>query len=229
MKTVCLVLDKRYQYFKDYIQPEFKRRLNLDVVPFLGGDGKLVEEIPYDMVDTNELPPKLQYSTDYPSWHQRPAAYNAWKCHHQIFHNAVVDGEDHLFLLEDDVVIADNFEETASDIEQLKCEFAADLLYLGSYNATRNGQKLYQSMFGSSPFLLPNLSECGGFHAIILSRKALKRLILLPPCSPFDTLASRYLHGFLKCIALYPSIISQRSGHSFVEDRYLNKPTEEPL
>jgi hypothetical protein len=95
-----------------------------------------------------------------------------------------------------------------------------DLLYLGSYNSSKTGRL-------ESPNLLslPRLSGVGGFHAVIISRKVIKRLLELPPFGPYDWMTSQYIHGELyRCLAVNPSIITQKDGFSYVEQRYLNKP-----
>jgi hypothetical protein len=94
------------------------------------------------------------------------------------------------------------------------------MLYLGSYNASKHG-------YLQSPNILslPRVSGVGGFHAVILKKKIINRLLELPPYGPYDWMAAKYLHGNLyNCLAINPSIISQKDGFSYVEGHELIKP-----
>lgn len=221
MKTICLTLDKRLRYFESYIQPEFKSRLNLDVEMFLAGDGLAVQR-PYDYIDDPlSLPCRFEKSTLYSTWFTRPNAYSAWKCHRAIFEQVIAEGHERFLLLEDDVYIETDFEQTLGDnLDELSKVLSYDLLYLGSYNASKKGVLISPNILE-----LPRLSEVGGFHAVILSRKAITRLLELPPYGPYDWMAAKYLHGNLyRSLAVNPSVISQKDGFSYVEGHELIKP-----
>lgn len=219
MRAICLTLDKRLKYVESYIVPEFKRRLNIDVELFIAGDGLSVQR-PYNYIDDNmQLPCRLAKSTTYPTWFNRPNAYNAWKCHRAIFEKFILDGDDKFLLLEDDVFIQEDFEEIlGNNLDDVVLDY--DMLYLGSYNASKRGILQYPNILR-----LPMLSDAGGFHAVILNKTVVKRLLELPPYGPYDWMASTYIHGNYECYAIWPSIISQKDGYSFVEGHDLIKPS----
>jgi GR25 family glycosyltransferase involved in LPS biosynthesis len=221
MRTICLTLDKRIKYAESYIVPEFKNRLNLDVELFIAGDGLSVQR-PYDYIDDPlSLPMRFERSTNYDTWFTRPNAYNAFKAHRAIFEKVIADGDERFLLLEDDVYIEEDFEQIIGDnLDELTKVLDYDMLYLGSYNASKVGQI-------KSPNLLylPRLSNVGGFHAVILTKQVIKRLLEIPPYGPYDWIASRYIHGnIFNCLAVNPSVITQKDGFSYVEGHELRKP-----
>lgn len=219
MKTICLTLDKRVDYCYDYIQPEFKKRFNIDVEMFLAGKGG--KSYIYDHIDTDFLPPTLVGSINYPTWHERPNAYNAWKCHREIFLRFIRTKEEYLLLLEDDVFIEDDAEEIiGDDLENLIKTYNADMVYLGSYNATKHGRLEAPNILS-----LPRLSGVGGFHAVIMNRNIVRELLDFGKTGPFDWQAAKSIHGNgFRCLAVTPSVITQRDGFSYVEGHELKKP-----
>lgn len=219
MRAICLTLDKRLRYAENYIVPEFKNRLNIDVELFIAGDGLSVCR-PYDYIDDPlSLPCRFEKSTTYPTWFARPNAYNAWKAHRAIFEKVIASGDERFLLLEDDVYIENDFEDIlGNELDNLALSY--DMLYLGSYNSSKHGITIQPNLLG-----LPRLSDAGGFHAVILTKRIIKRLLELPPYGPYDWIASRYIHGTgYNCVALTPSIITQKDGFSYVEGHELIKP-----
>lgn len=221
MRAICLTLDQRLEYAQDYIVPEFKKRLNIDVELFIAGNGLRVNTDYNYIDDPLSLPCRFEKSTTYPTWFNRPNAYNAFKAHRAIFERVVYDGEERFLLLEDDVYIEPDFEQiVGDDVDALVNNLECDMLYLGSYNASKRG-------YLQAPHILslPRVSDVGGFHAVVLDRRVIKRLIELPPYGPYDWMAAKYLHANLyNCLAINPSVISQRDGFSYVEGHNLTKP-----
>jgi hypothetical protein len=63
----------------------------------------------------------------------------------------------------------------------------------------------------------------GGTHGVLISRNILDWAVKLRPIGPFDWIFS-LAQPQLQCYVIYPSIITQRSGFSYIEGGMLDKP-----
>ena len=65
----------------------------------------------------------------------------------------------------------------------------------------------------------------GGFHAVIITRYVAEILLTFDAIGPYDWICGQYLHDTVDCYAIYPAVINQISGYSFVENSSLVKPS----
>lgn len=208
-KAICLTLDKRYEMALE-LQAQFKPK-GIDVELFIAGGG--AKPLKYDFIDSDEIPPRdRNYSIDYPTWYARPNAFNAWKCHREIFLRA----KGNLLLLEDDSVLSDDFDEILANTNEFLSVNPWDMVYFGCYQDGKSTKT-------SHPNVL-KLGGAGGFHGVLMNQKIIKNLLNWPPYGPYDWITGTYLHQYYNCYAIYPCIINQRSGFSFVENCNLEKP-----
>lgn len=206
------MLDKRYDKWLN-IQTSAKSK-DIDIIPFFAGDGKILQH--YDYIDSDELPPITNETTAYPTWRNKTNAFNAWKSHKEIFNKFLETKKDFLWLFEDDVVFTDDYDSILEECESFinNCHF--DMLYFGWYsngNLFEIGHKYIKRMIGG-----------GGFHSVVISKDVINYLVKIEPIAPFDETCGKKVHNLSYCYAIYPSIVLQEDGYSYVEDSVLNKP-----
>lgn len=214
-KAVCLVLDKRYDSWYN-IRKDFLVKCGIEPDLFLAGDGELIKDSPYSHLDINSLPPLMGLSTDYPTWWARPNAYNAYLCHKKIIEEALTENVQNLMIIEDDVIVENDVNAIMEEVLDYLNDKPWDMLYLGHYENGRSVRvtpKL-KRLFGS-----------GGFHGVIIKNKLFEEILSYGPIGPMDNICGRFIHDRYKCYAVYPCVVSQISGFSYVEQNYLEKPT----
>lgn len=207
-RSICLTLDKRHEMATE-LQTQCKTK-GINVELFVAGDAS--KSLKYDYVDGDELPPRTPYTTNYPTWLNRPNAYNAWQCHREIFKRCK-KGEN-LLLLEDDSELSEDFDEMVAKVDPFFAENPWDMIYFGCYH--------FNSLDTSSPDV-KRMNGGGGFHGVLITSKIITTLLGYPPYGPYDWITGQH-HQYINAYAIYPSIINQRSGFSFVEGSNLDKP-----
>lgn len=214
-RVICLTLDKRYEMALQ-LKEQVKSTLGLNTELFVAGDGK--SGLKYDRIDERELPPMdKNYSTTYPTWSARPNAYNAWKCHKAIFEKC--KSNENLLLLEDDSELSEDFHSHVTNVEHFFANNPWDMIYFGCYH--------HMSIKTEDDSVI-RMNGGGGFHGVLITPQIRSILLNWPPYGPYDWLMGR-LHPYHNCYAIYPSIINQRSGFSFVEGCNLDKPPRDKL
>jgi len=216
-QIVILTLDKRYDLAQELVA-QYNRILlpytNKSAELFVVGDGK--HDVKYDLVDSDELPPRLPHSTTYPTWWKHPNAFNAFKSHTAIFKRFLETGGRRLLLMEDDAYIWDD----AADIYNQNADFLynmSDITYLGGYNRRGTYTKINNSLI--------KCHGTAGFHGIILRDFSIKELLKCGPRGPYDESCHLYVQKSQNAYQIYPSVITQRPGISYVEGgNYLPKP-----
>lgn len=189
----------------------------------------------HDYIDSTELPPKLPGSTTYETWHKRPNAYNAWKCHRNMMrdfnrdHHTDSTKASHLLLVEDDSFIYE--EEFKKQIYNFFHGFTRarepDMVYFGWYS---NGHLDLDDSITYGDTTLYRFKGGAGFHGVLLSYDTVIRLLNMPPVGPFDAIAGRLQEtGHINAYAVYPASIIQLDGHSFVEGHHLSKPKRDKI
>lgn len=211
----CLCLDKRQDLWKPLVEMTWDFGWN--TTPFIVGDGVNLPNRMYDLIDENVFPPKLPESTNYMSWHNRPNAYNAWKSHKKIIDICLKEDYEKVMFMEDDILLSKNFNNDIKEIEEFFLNISFDMLYLGSYTDIKNIDKVDNRIFKL------NGNDCGGLHGLIVNKKILKKMSNFLPFGPFDWMCNKYLHKIFDCYVVYPSLILQKSGHSYVENSWLDK------
>lgn len=208
-RAICLTLDKRYEIAQE-LQAQCKEK-NIDVELFVAGSG--ARPLKYNYIDGDELPPITPYTTNYPTWLARPNAYNAWQSHKGIFE--MCKPNENLLLLEDDSELSEDFDELVAKTDSFFNENPWDMVYFGCYH--------FNSLDTSSADV-KKMNGGGGFHGVLITPKIRDILLTWSPIGPYDWITGQYLHQYHNCYAIYPSIINQRSGFSFVEGSNLDKP-----
>jgi hypothetical protein len=208
--AICSTFDKRYEQAKQ-LQHNGKS-LGLDIELLIGGDGTL--DIPYNRIDTNEFPPVFPHSIQYPTWYSRPNNFNAWKCHRDLFQTGIDRQCNSLLMLEDDSFFEDDFLDIIGKVDDWFDGRYWDMIYFGWYSNNNltptDNEHVYRNV------------GCGGTHGVLLKREILELLVTIDPVGPFDWILSTIHKDFI-CYAIYPSIISQKNGFSYIEGTTLEK------
>lgn len=210
-RTVCLTLDKRYEDALKIEAKGYEYGLNIEL--FLAGDGQMLDH--YDHVDTDDLPPRYTNSTNYATWWNRPNAYNAWKCHKKILQKAKQDGIEQLLLLEDDAFFENDLAEVVTNAYKFLQYSKWDMLYFGWYSNNHLKPTINTNVW--------SMHGGAGFHGVLLTKEMIDLFAEFDACGPFDWMAG-HAHNAIKAFAIYPSVITQKSGHSYVEGGNLEKP-----
>jgi hypothetical protein len=212
-RAVCLTLDKRIDDGNSVVAVAAQH--NIDVELFIAGDGS--SDLPYRHIDIQERPPMYNKTLCYPSWISRYNAYNAWLCHNKILKMARQDGVSNILMLEDDVIFEEDFAELLAKVEPFFNSNAWDMIYFGWYSNNHlhdiGEEHIYRMMGG------------GGFHGVLLNKHMIEELCEHPPVGPYDYITGVFYHKHILAYAIYPCIISQKSGYSYVEDGILEKPS----
>ena len=211
----CLVLDKRIEFWPT-LKESFQQR-GITVNRFLAGDGHLKDE-QYDYIDTNDVTPSYYGGTDYATWYNRPNAFNAWKCHKLMFQSSLLDGFDHLLLIEDDAFIENDFDDILEKTEEFWDIHQYDIIYFGCYPQPNGLQPT------TNPYLF-KATKVAGFHAVLLTKPVIEKLLSFFALGPYDEICWKYINSKVHAWAFNPCIISQKSGYSFVEGSNLEKPS----
>lgn len=210
----CVILDKRIDFW-----PELKREFNkkgIDLQKFVVGDGKTLSEKEYDYIDVNYNPTLYSVTNFYPSWVNKPNAYNAFLSHRKIIDMCYIQNKNNVLIIEDDVFIESDFDEIMKNIDGYFDSHDFDMIQFGGYHA------------GKTKEILPNLlktTDTGGWHGVLINRSLFRILLSFLPVGPFDWICGQYLQQKYDCYCIYPSIISQKDGYSYVESSQLSKPS----
>lgn len=215
-QAVCLTLDKRIKEL-DRIQSEWKQ-LDVDVNPYIVGDGVRLSSKRYDYYDSNTKPPMLPGSTTYPTWWTEPYnAYNCWQAHKHILQRFLDSNDKHILLLEDDSEMLPDFREILDKCSGFLSTIRWDMLYFGAFHRSGSWSKTQNEN-------ILRVHGSGGFHSVIITRPVAERLIELGPLGPMDETTHKYLHGCFNAYSIYPDVVVQKDGHSFIEGVTQKKP-----
>ena len=212
-KATCLLLDKRYDNF-EHISDTISKYI--DIEPFIVGDG--TRDLVYSHIDIDEIPPRLIGSSNYPTWHTKQC-YNAYLSHRKILEKAYKEKID-VLLLEDDVFLEPDFEDIWNSSSKFFKENPWDMLYFGCYHSGMS-EKITDNIY--------RLFRCAGWHAVIIKWYMIPPILNYGPIGPMDEICHRYIQPNYLCYGIYPSIISQCNGYSFIEQGNLDKPSRYKL
>jgi hypothetical protein len=206
-RAVCLLLDKRMAAGEaERIACEFRPH-GISINFFLAGDGKTAPEGAYDYIDRTPPPGR----TGYPAWANRPNSWNAFQCFRRIVHGAKIFGDDTLLVCEDDVTLAPDFREKAeaafARMEEIDPEW--ETFYLGAHHTFMPTDEV-------APNLL-RLHGSGGWHCVLLHRRAFVPVLALPDISPIDEQCGQKIHPRGHSYACWPSVAFQKAGYSHCE------------
>lgn len=217
-RTVIMTLDKRYEMSVTLKAELFDK--GYEAKQFIMGDGHL-NGVPYDYVDTPELPRRHHMSTSYATWFAHAGAYNMWKAQQEVFISCMEQDVKRLFLLEDDAKFRSTWAEMSAGIADWINSHDWDMVYLGSF--LRPEDHYYEH----KDILRLTGRPVAGFHSILLGQKAISILAGMSPLAPYDELAWRFLHADLKCYAVNPALICQRPCFSYIEQQYFGREDQQ--
>jgi hypothetical protein len=207
----CLLLDKRYERWR-YIQPAVSQYFNVSPHLFMvGSDPTFI----HDHEDTNELPSRFSNSTNYPTWYARPNAFNAFKSHKKIIGKAQDINAKNLLIVEDDIKIEDDFSEVIAYAEKdIPPDW--DMIYFGSYQNKTSFTRISDNLL--------RVHGCAGWHCVLIRNTLFQILYRAFPLGPYDEICGRFIHPHYKCYSIYPPVVTQQDGWSYVENQHLSKP-----
>ena len=211
----ALVLDKRIGYWKELRESFQSKGINLQL--FLSGDGHLQELYSYGHIDHDILPPIYPNGIQYETWYKTPNPMNCWLAQKKILQRTLMDGLDHVLLIEDDSIIEEDFDEVLSKAEPFFQDNKWDAIYFGAYHNPNSWEPTNNEA-------IIRLKGSGGFHGVLLTKRLIEDLVEVLPIGPLDWQMG-YFHNIYDCFAIYPSIISQKSGFSYIENSPLTKPS----
>ncbi len=207
--AACLNVDHRYEE-RDRIRKEFAPH-GICVEFFGCGQGKRFRPSWYDRVDTAP-PPR----SGYPAWASRPNSWNAFQCFRVIVGLAGFRRWDRVLLLEDDVGLEPHFgevfEKGLADVERVDPDW--QFLYLSANHTFRPTEEV-------TPNLL-RLAGSGGFHCVLLHRRAFELVLNLPQAAPIDEMVGQCLHPLGHSYAIWPQGAYQRAGYSHCEGGFFD-------
>jgi len=213
--ATCLLLDKRTEYWPK-IEGDFKK-VGISVIPCLVGAGELFPEEMYHHIDTPELPPQYLTTNFYPSWINKPNAFNAFLSHRKMIENAIREDRQNILIIEDDVQVEEDFIEIINKVSPFFESNEWDMIQFGAFHHN-NTEKISDNILKTR--------SSGGWHGVLINKSLFKLLYSFLPIGPFDWISEQFIQPNFKCYAIYPSIISQRSGlYSYVEGSNLEKPS----
>ncbi len=204
-RIVCLCYEKRYD---QCTVKEELRKYGGSVKLFLAGKGELVEDLAYDYIDEDAPVARLQ-------------AYNYAACVRKIIMDAKRDGISRLLFLEDDAEVTPQFEEVFQQaITQLMGNNVNwDVLFLGANHT--NGAFIKVSRNVIQPRYSLDLHAVAFkdtiFDAIIQETADCQSLTL------DGKIADLQKNNRFKFYAIHPSIVVQKPGWSFNENRFIDK------
>lgn len=214
-RCLCSVFDRRIDNWP-YIQKAAKQYLNIDCELHLSGDGHCSDYV-YSNIDQDELPPQLELTTSYPTW-MTTRSYNAYKSHASLLQKCLDDPLCEIgCMLEDDIVFADDFTSIWNEVYDWIHNNVWDVIFLGGYHHSNSLLRLTDHIYQTW--------HTGGTHGWIFKRHIIPQILAYGPIGPIDGILSERLEQDLLCYMVYPSIINQQSGYSYLEQGVLQKPS----
>lgn len=206
-RVVCMTYDRRLAAGDVTIHQELSR-YGGKVDMFLMGDGYLFPAYNYGHFDVDAAP--------------RRQAFNYGSAMLKVLRMAKTDGVHRLLYLEDDAGLTPKFEyvwpKAWAELWQHTQTLNWDLLFLGGNHVNGPVERLTNHLIRPSYTL--------DFHAVCFSHRAFDKLLDINPsaeCTIDGVIAERQKKGLLKVLAVDPTIIIQKPGWSYNENRLDNK------
>lgn len=208
-KIICLCVDHRRNEW-GALTRQFEER-GLNVEKFVVGKGHIFPANKYDLIDQGEPP-----ATWLPQYTKN--AYYCHMSHRKILEKAQRAGLESILLLEDDCELSEGFDGVVRQATQqlINLQVKWDTLTFGQ-------NLVWGQADQASPNLLKLRSNVFCWHAIVINQKyndMFSHFLSLPVEGPFDYLWSKYTQPKCNCYGIWPSVAVQRSGISYVENRY---------
>lgn len=212
INAYCVLLDERIDFWQK-LSEDFMNH-GIAIYPCIVGS-KNLEQYVYMHHDINELPPRTITTNPYPNWVNKPNAYNAWLSHRKILEFAYQRKFEKIMIVEDDVAISDDFNEVMKDVDAYFANKHFDILQLGGYHHNNTHQV--------SSHIVKTTSS-GGWHAVVIDQAIIPLLLSFQPIGPYDWTCEQFIQPKYECYCVYPGVINQKDGYSFVEGCNLTKP-----
>lgn len=216
-KIYALVLDKRFNDWQNK-KDKLKFELGLQIKDFIVGNGSC-PYFKYDRLDIDKTAPLYPETISYLPWIKHKSSYNAFLSHRGILQNAKKENLNSILLLEDDVVLQENYREILIDVLETIKHINYDVLYLGGFYKQ---EKLFG--FPQTKYLYRTLGN-GGWHSVIIKRRLFDFFIDHLAIAPMDHICETKIcaNRNYMCLAIHPSILMQESNYSYVEKGFVNR------
>lgn len=165
---------------------------------FIDGHGQQLPRQLYSQISPVNIPS---------TWKDMPASYSHFTAIRSMVKEAIKNHWRHFLLIEDDLVLADDFEEVAgAAMSQLPATW--DMMY---YGANHSGHRTRQ--------VGPNLLRCFGSactHCVAFRHTIYDAILSLPEDRTIDWNIGHRLHDKYECYAAWPNTATQKPGYSLL-------------
>lgn len=207
-KAICLCVDKRQKFFQS-IQNQLKR-VNIPAKLFIAGDGKLLPNIKYDHIDTEDISPLWTYA----SGQARINNYNVFLCHQKMLQLAKQENLNNVLFLEDDFIILSRFSSIINQIFDKLDKVYWDCCLLGYHRPSMiQDEQIYQQ---NKLISIHKTNDTGGFHGVLINKSAFDKLLALQPTQNMDMLCPRHVITYYSI----PRLIFYRNINSNALDEH---------
>lgn len=204
-RVVVMTLDRRFANDEATVLAELRSR-QISSQIFLVGDGKLYDSSEYGHIDVDAEP--------------RRQAFNYAVAFQKVIQQARADGVQRLLYLEDDAQLTARFDEI---LPQAVAELGAagfpwDMFFLGGNH--RNGSVVRLSEHLIQPTYTLDL------HAVAFAASAFPHLLDIQPSAHHTidgVIGAKQRAGLLTALAVHPSIVVQKAGWSYNENKFVDR------
>jgi hypothetical protein len=234
-KTVCLCLNKRWQERRQDILDMQTRIENIgsrfEIFMAQCGD--------FDPVIDVDIPPiqyydktRAELDAEVSQWGYGNAQHkhnhwNALQCHKYILRQAIQEGVQKLFILEDDAYFVNRFESIWEQIQPFIDEIFIPILYLGWWVGDENDEfnkNIETNWHENGTISIVKVRQVGGLHAAIIDCSMFDFLINLPDNNPIDAQLNLLgIHHQINTIFIAPKLIHTRSTYSYCEGNVIER------
>jgi hypothetical protein len=193
----CLCLDKRQKHWEELREQCESRGIKFH--RFLVGKGELFPKEEYDYIDSPNPPIE---NWGYGREDTAPNHCNAFLSHKVMAARAIEEGLEEVLFLEDDAYFTSRYEDVLEKVSDGIDSLDWDMMYLGWWigNEYDEWNEIIEEEYlreGSSSVgrvrAAPN--PIGGLHAVIIKKKVLEVMSVLPPIGPVDSILNHNFHN----------------------------------
>ena len=193
----CLCLDKRQKHWEELREQCESRGIKFH--RFLVGKGELFPKEEYDYIDSPNPPIE---NWGYGREDTAPNHCNAFLSHKVMAARAIEEGLEEVLFLEDDAYFTSRYEDVLEKVSDGIDSLDWDMMYLGWWigNEYDEWNEIIEEEYlreGSSSVgrvrAAPN--PIGGLHAVIVKKKVLEVMSVLPPIGPVDSILNHNFHN----------------------------------
>lgn len=209
-QAICLCIDKN-QYTFDFHKKQLQQ-VGIPLKLFIAGKGEILSREQYDHIDTNEIADTFTHI-----YNNRNRYYNVFLCHQKMIQIAKKQKLENVLLLEDDVILLNNFSFVIDKIIPVLNQMDWDTCYLGySYPNMRQNNRIYQYQnkdikISICPTPASNKffhRAIGGFYCVLLNHTAYDKLLNIKPYRNMDTecaVHTKAIHVIPRIAHIFPA------------------------